>query len=188
MRLWRARPAARPWPLRRLYIGGTDAALWRMKHPRSFLAGLASGFLLRTADPPRREESTPQTFGNVLSSDWIPALRQAQGKLFAGMTGGSSGSPFQMTPPPGVWNAVRPRLRPGERAARSLRRRAAPHRLPRWQLAWRSSRHDALQSAARPRGAKKRAHRIESLVHLVIDSFGLRLRAVGVCPSIGVRH
>jgi len=40
--------------------------------------------------PPWREESTPQTFGNVLSSDWIPA--------FAEMTGGSSGSPFQMTP------------------------------------------------------------------------------------------
>jgi hypothetical protein len=28
-----------------------------------------------------------QTLGCVLSSDWIPALRQAQGKLFAGMTG-----------------------------------------------------------------------------------------------------
>ena len=50
--------------------------------------------------PPWREESTPQAFGNVLSADWIPALRQAQGKLFAGMTCGSSGSPFQMTPAP----------------------------------------------------------------------------------------
>ena len=38
----------------------------------------------------KREESIPQTFGNVLSSDWIPA--------FAGMTGGSSGSPFQLSP------------------------------------------------------------------------------------------
>ncbi len=41
---------------------------------------------------PRKRESTPQSFGNVLSADWIPA--------FAGMTGGSSGSPFQMTPAP----------------------------------------------------------------------------------------
>ena len=40
----------------------------------------------------KREGSTPQTFGNVLSSHWIPA--------FAGMTGGSRGSPFQMTPAP----------------------------------------------------------------------------------------
>ena len=37
-------------------------------------------------------ESTPQTFRNVLSTDWIPA--------FAGMTGGSSGFPFQITPVP----------------------------------------------------------------------------------------
>ena len=36
--------------------------------------------------PPWREESTRQTFGNARSTDWIPALRQAQGKLFAGMT------------------------------------------------------------------------------------------------------
>ena len=39
---------------------------------------------------PRKREPTPQTFGNVLSSEWIPA--------FAGMTGGSSGFPSQMTP------------------------------------------------------------------------------------------
>ena len=40
----------------------------------------------------KREGSTPQTFGNVLSSHWIPA--------FAGMTDGSSGFPIQMTPLP----------------------------------------------------------------------------------------
>jgi hypothetical protein len=34
--------------------------------------------------PPWREESTPQTFGNVLSSDWIPA--------FAGMTEAFAGN------------------------------------------------------------------------------------------------
>ena len=39
---------------------------------------------------PRKRESTLQTFGNVLWSDWIPA--------FAGMTGGSGGPPFQTTP------------------------------------------------------------------------------------------
>ena len=36
---------------------------------------------------PRKRESTRETFGNPLSKGWIPALRQAQGKLFAGMTG-----------------------------------------------------------------------------------------------------
>ena len=41
---------------------------------------------------PRSRESTPLTSGNVRSSDWIPA--------FAGMTGGSSGCSFQMTPVP----------------------------------------------------------------------------------------
>jgi hypothetical protein len=46
---------------------------------------------LRAVIPVSRRESTPQTFGNVLSLDWIPA--------FAGMTGGSIGSPFQMTQP-----------------------------------------------------------------------------------------
>ena len=49
---------------------------------------------------PRKRESTRQTFGNALATDWIPALRQAQGKLFAGMTGVSKGIPSQMTPPP----------------------------------------------------------------------------------------
>ena len=44
--------------------------------------------------PPWREESTRQTFGNALSTDWIPTLRQAQGKLFAGMTGVSKGMRF----------------------------------------------------------------------------------------------
>ena len=59
------------------------------------------GFVCRShSRPALREESTLQTFRNTLSADWIPALRQAQGKLFAGMTGGSSGSPFQMTPAP----------------------------------------------------------------------------------------
>jgi aminodeoxyfutalosine synthase len=60
--------------------------------------------------PPWREESTRQTFGNALSTDWIPTLRQAQGKLFAGMTGVSKGTPSQMTRRPhaagcnlGVW-------------------------------------------------------------------------------------
>ena len=42
---------------------------------------------------PRKRESIPQTFGGVLSSDWIPA--------FAGMTGVSRGVPCQMTQPPG---------------------------------------------------------------------------------------
>src|SRR5208337_3348960 len=44
---------------------------------------------------PRKRESTPQAFGNVLSSDWIPAFAGMTG-AFAGMTCGSSGSPFQM--------------------------------------------------------------------------------------------
>jgi hypothetical protein len=39
---------------------------------------------------PRKRKSTPQTFGNALSTDWIPA--------FAGMTGVSYGMIFQMTP------------------------------------------------------------------------------------------
>jgi hypothetical protein len=47
---------------------------------------------LRRQSFPRKRESTPQTFGDVPSSHWIPA--------FAGMTGGSSGSPFRMTPAP----------------------------------------------------------------------------------------
>jgi hypothetical protein len=42
--------------------------------------------------PPWREESTRQTFGNALSTDWIPA--------FAGMTGVSKGIPSQMTATP----------------------------------------------------------------------------------------
>jgi hypothetical protein len=41
---------------------------------------------------PRKRESTPKTFGNALSTDWIPA--------FAGMTCDSKGIPFQMTPAP----------------------------------------------------------------------------------------
>ena len=41
---------------------------------------------------PRKRESTPQTFGNALPTDWIPA--------FAGMTGVSKGIPSQMTPYP----------------------------------------------------------------------------------------
>ena len=45
-------------------------------------------------------ESTPQAIGNTTTTDWIPALRQAQGKLFAGMTSVSKGIPFQMTPQP----------------------------------------------------------------------------------------
>ena len=78
---------------------------------------------------PRKRGATRQTFGNALATDWIPAfagmtgvskgipsqmtpppkseatdwipaLRQAQGKLFAGMTGVSKGIPSQMTPPP----------------------------------------------------------------------------------------
>jgi hypothetical protein len=39
---------------------------------------------------PRKRESIPQSFENALSPDWIPALRQAQGKLFAGTTAASS--------------------------------------------------------------------------------------------------
>jgi len=50
------------------------------------------GVICETWSFPRKRESTPQAFANVLSADWIPA--------FAGMTGGSSGSPFQMTPTP----------------------------------------------------------------------------------------
>jgi hypothetical protein len=33
---------------------------------------------------------------------WIPALAQAQGRLFAGTTAASKGIPFQMTPNPWV--------------------------------------------------------------------------------------
>jgi hypothetical protein len=54
------------------------------------------GVICETQSFPRKRESTPQSLGNVLSSDWIPA--------FAGMTGGSSGSPFQMTPAPKTWS------------------------------------------------------------------------------------
>jgi hypothetical protein len=61
------------------------------------------------------QESTPQALRNALSTDWIPAFRQAQGRLFAGMTGVLStdwipafpgmtgigrGIRFQMTPLP----------------------------------------------------------------------------------------
>ena len=41
---------------------------------------------------PRKRESTPQTSGNALSTDWIPA--------FAGMTGVSKGMIFEITPLP----------------------------------------------------------------------------------------
>jgi hypothetical protein len=56
------------------------------------------GAICETWSFPRKRESTPQTFGNVPSSDWIPA--------FAGMTGGSGGFPLQMTPAPEVVCAV----------------------------------------------------------------------------------
>jgi hypothetical protein len=40
--------------------------------------------------------TAPETFGNVLSSDWIPAFA-GMTDAFAGMTGDSTGSPFQKT-------------------------------------------------------------------------------------------
>ena len=43
---------------------------------------------------PRKRESTPQTFGDRPSTDWIPA--------FAGMTAPSKETPSQMTPVPSV--------------------------------------------------------------------------------------
>jgi hypothetical protein len=54
--------------------------------------------------PPWREESTRQTFGNALSTDWIPA--------FAGMTGVSKGIPSQMTPPPRLPDVSRLYIKP----------------------------------------------------------------------------
>jgi hypothetical protein len=47
---------------------------------------------------PRKRESTSQTFANALPAGWIPALRQAQGKLFAGMTCERQRPSRQMTP------------------------------------------------------------------------------------------
>ena len=47
---------------------------------------------------PRKRESTRQTFGNTLSTDWIPA--------FAGMTGGSRVAPtslFMSATPAGAY-------------------------------------------------------------------------------------
>ena len=40
-----------------------------------------------------QEESTRQTFGNALSTDWIPAFAGMTG-VFAGMTGVSKGIPI----------------------------------------------------------------------------------------------
>ena len=49
--------------------------------------------VLPTSSFPRKRESTPQTSGNALSRDWIPA--------FSGMTAYAKGRLLQMTPTPG---------------------------------------------------------------------------------------
>jgi hypothetical protein len=41
-------------------------------------------------------ETIPQTLARALSREWIPALRQAQGRHFAGMTFVSKRIPLQM--------------------------------------------------------------------------------------------
>jgi len=72
-----------PWacgPAKEMKIAGVVT-------PRKACPELAEGREssgLREQSFPQKRESTPQTFGNVLSSDWIPA----------GMTHGWSGSPF----------------------------------------------------------------------------------------------
>ena len=48
--------------------------------------------------PPSREESNPTTARFRRFAEWIPALRQAQGKLFAGMTVAWNAHVSQMTP------------------------------------------------------------------------------------------
>jgi len=63
------------------------------KHGAVKLVDLSGiGVICEASSFPRKRESTPQTFGNVMSSYWIPA--------FAGMTGGSRGSTLRMTPAP----------------------------------------------------------------------------------------
>ena len=52
---------------------------------------------------PRERECTRETFGNALSTDWIPA--------FAGMTGVSKGIPSQMASPPACVEWLSLRLR-----------------------------------------------------------------------------
>jgi hypothetical protein len=59
----------------------------RVSFPRKACPELAEG-----------RESTSRALESALSTDWIPALRQAQGKLFAGMTGVSRRIPSQTTP------------------------------------------------------------------------------------------
>ena len=49
-----------------------------------------AGSLSKGRSFPRKQESTQQTFGNVLSTDWIPA--------FAGMTATCNAYVSQMTP------------------------------------------------------------------------------------------
>src|SRR5271157_970134 len=61
--------------------------------PRSARNDSLEGFfrsLLVIPVPPGREESAPQSFGNVLSTDWIPAFAGMTG-TFAGMTGAFTG-------------------------------------------------------------------------------------------------
>jgi hypothetical protein len=49
-----------------------------------------------------QEESTRQTFGNALSTDWIPA--------FAGMAGVSKGIPSRITPIPALLHTHGPAI------------------------------------------------------------------------------
>ena len=77
------------------------------------------GRLSKRRSFPRKRESTRQTFGSALSSDWIPAFA-GMTRPFAGMTGGSSGSPFQMTPAPAAAYSVG-RLEASRRAADTWR-------------------------------------------------------------------
>ena len=61
------------------------------KLPRLLVVSFAKHGRTRPQSFPRKRESTLQTFGNALSTDWIPA--------FAGMTGVSKGIRCQMTLP-----------------------------------------------------------------------------------------
>jgi hypothetical protein len=67
-----------------------SSALSPVKLAAKGTGGIRQNPGLRTLSFPRKRESTSQSFGDALSSDWIPA--------FAGMTGGLRGTPFQMTP------------------------------------------------------------------------------------------
>jgi len=70
----------------------------RVSLQRSVVVSFARHGRSRPQSFPRKRESTSQTFGNALATDWIPA--------FAGMTGVSEGMIFQMTPLPGAHKSL----------------------------------------------------------------------------------